>query len=112
MAAIDRPTLVIANDRDCVHPLAYARRLAALIPVRGDVITSKTVDPALYTREFAALARFPVGGRAVKTFGGRYRRHVYQVPWPSRTASSASCRRMSRPRLGAAPIRVGSLAAR
>ena len=60
MAAIDRPTLVIANDQDYVHPLAYARELAALIPgARLEVITSKTVDPALYTREFtAALARF------------------------------------------------------
>ena len=58
--AIDRPTLVIANDQDYAHPLAYARELAALIPgARLDVITSKTVDPALYTREFtAALARF------------------------------------------------------
>jgi pimeloyl-ACP methyl ester carboxylesterase len=58
--AIAVPTLVIGNGEDLVHPLAYARRLAATIPnARLVEITSKTVSRARYVREFrSALSEF------------------------------------------------------
>jgi len=69
MAAIQIPTLVIGNDQDDVHPLAYAQELSTIIPsARLETITSKTVNPQRYQQEFTTvLARFlvqlqPAGG--------------------------------------------------
>jgi pimeloyl-ACP methyl ester carboxylesterase len=61
--AIRQPALVIGNDQDYVHPLAYARELAGLIPgARLAEITSKTIDRAAYVAEFRnALAGFLPG---------------------------------------------------
>jgi len=58
--AIQIPTLVIGNDQDHVHPLAYARESSHLIPSSQlDIITSKTVNPQHYQQQFsAALAGF------------------------------------------------------
>ncbi|WP_181179532.1 alpha/beta hydrolase [Mesorhizobium sp. B2-7-1] len=58
--AIRQPALIIGNDQDYVHPLAYARELASLIPgSRLAEITSKTIDRAAYVAEFRdALAGF------------------------------------------------------
>jgi pimeloyl-ACP methyl ester carboxylesterase len=60
IATIRQPALIIGNDQDYVHPLAYARELAGLIPgSRLAEITSKTIDRAAYVAEFrAALAGF------------------------------------------------------
>jgi pimeloyl-ACP methyl ester carboxylesterase len=60
MAGIRCPTLVIGNGQDFVHPLEYARVLAALIPRAQLVeVTSKTIDRDSYVKEFrAALAAF------------------------------------------------------
>lgn len=60
MAKITVPTLLIGNDEDFVHPLAYAEAIAGLIPTaRLEVITSKNLSVERYTREFtAALAAF------------------------------------------------------
>jgi len=54
------PVLVIGHDDDLVHPLAYARRLAAIIPgARLVQITSKVVHRGRYVSEFrSALAAF------------------------------------------------------
>lgn len=60
IATIRQPALIIGNDQDYVHPLAYARELASLIPgSRLAEITSKTIDRAAYAAEFRdALAGF------------------------------------------------------
>ncbi|MDX8531305.1 alpha/beta hydrolase [Mesorhizobium sp. VK25A] len=60
IATIRQPALVIGNDQDYVHPLAYARELAGLIPgARLTEITSKTIDRVAYVAEFRdALAGF------------------------------------------------------
>ena len=60
LGELGQSTLVIGNGEDIVHPLAFARELAELIPgARLEVIPSKTVDPAGYTSAFrAALAEF------------------------------------------------------
>jgi pimeloyl-ACP methyl ester carboxylesterase len=57
------PTLVIGHADDLVHPLAYARRLAATIPgARLAEITSKVADRARYVAEFrSALSTFLIG---------------------------------------------------
>lgn len=57
------PTLVIGNGEDLVHPLAFARELAALMPgARLVEIPSKTVDADGYMKHFrAALAAFLAG---------------------------------------------------
>jgi pimeloyl-ACP methyl ester carboxylesterase len=54
------PTLVIGHADDLVHPLAYARRLAATIPgARLAEITSKVADRRRYVAEFrSALSTF------------------------------------------------------
>ena len=66
IARIRRPALIIGNDQDYVHPLAYARELAGLIPgARLSEITSKTIDRTAYVAEFRdALVGFlpDVGG--------------------------------------------------
>lgn len=55
---IATPTLVIANGRDYVHPLATARALAGLIRGAAFVqITSKTVSRERYVAEFRAALR-------------------------------------------------------
>jgi pimeloyl-ACP methyl ester carboxylesterase len=58
--AIALPTLVIGNAEDYVHPLRYASQLNELIPgALIQIITSKSVDKALYRQQFrAALAAF------------------------------------------------------
>jgi len=53
IASIGIPTLVIGNAEEYVHPLRYASRLKGLIPgATLQVITSKTVDKALYKSQF------------------------------------------------------------
>ncbi|HEX4766675.1 MAG TPA: alpha/beta hydrolase [Lichenihabitans sp.] len=55
MQALDVATMIVANDRDYVHPLETARRLAGLIPgAQFREITSKTVDRTRYVDEFKA----------------------------------------------------------
>jgi pimeloyl-ACP methyl ester carboxylesterase len=58
--ALPQPTLVIGNGEDIVHPLAFAERLAAMIPqARLEVIPSKSVDAPGHVAGFrAALAGF------------------------------------------------------
>jgi len=60
LASIHIPALVIGNDQDEAHPLAYARELGNIIPsAQLAIITSKTIDPLQYQQEFtAALAGF------------------------------------------------------
>lgn len=57
------PTLVIGHGDDLVHPLTYARRLAATIPgARLAEITSKVTDRNRYVAEFrSALSGFLAG---------------------------------------------------
>lgn len=64
MAAIRRPTLIIGNNQDFVHPLEYARILASLIPgARFAELTSKTINRDAYVAEFkATLAGFLTAG--------------------------------------------------
>ena len=64
LGAIRSPTLIIANGKDVVHPIAYAEDLAALIPsARLTMVTAKSVDRAAYVREFKdALAGFLTAG--------------------------------------------------
>jgi pimeloyl-ACP methyl ester carboxylesterase len=53
IASIGIPTLVIGNAEEYVHPLRYASQLKDLIPgATLQVITSKTVDKALYKSQF------------------------------------------------------------
>jgi pimeloyl-ACP methyl ester carboxylesterase len=60
------PVLVVGNARDLVHPLDYARRLAAMIPNSHFAeITPKAVDKARYIAELRAtigafLKRFAI----------------------------------------------------
>ena len=50
---IDVPTLVVGHRQDLAHPLAYAERLASLIPcAKLRVITPKAADREAYRREF------------------------------------------------------------
>lgn len=58
--ALRVPTLLIGHGRDAVHPLAYARALAAWIPgARLAEITPKADDAAAYRHYFrAALSAF------------------------------------------------------
>jgi pimeloyl-ACP methyl ester carboxylesterase len=60
IASIDMPTLVIGNGEDYVHPLRYAAQLNDLIPGASlQIVTSKTVDKALYQSQFCgSLASF------------------------------------------------------
>jgi pimeloyl-ACP methyl ester carboxylesterase len=65
------PVLVVGNANDLVHPLDYARRLAAMIPAAHFAeITSKAVDKARYIAELritlgAFLKRFAISKEAV-----------------------------------------------
>lgn len=57
---ISVPTLVIGHEDDLIHPLAYAKDLADLIP-RSElaIITSKVRDKAQYVADFqTSLSRF------------------------------------------------------
>jgi pimeloyl-ACP methyl ester carboxylesterase len=58
--ALRLPTLVIGQARDPLHPLAYAERLAAMIPdARFEKITPKADSRERYVADHrAALARF------------------------------------------------------
>lgn len=60
------PTLVIGNDRDYVHPLATARRLAELIPGAAfREVTGKSTSKERYFAEFRdAIASFLDGREA------------------------------------------------
>jgi pimeloyl-ACP methyl ester carboxylesterase len=60
IASIGAPTVVIGNAEDYVHPLSYASQLQGLIPGASlQIVTSKTVDRALYRSQFCeALASF------------------------------------------------------
>ena len=60
MQTLNLPTLVIGNDQDDAHPLAYARQLAAWMPgAQLRLITSKSLDRASHVREFRqAMAEF------------------------------------------------------
>jgi pimeloyl-ACP methyl ester carboxylesterase len=60
MASIDMPTLIIGTGEEYVHPLRYASQLKDLIPgATLQIITSKTVDKALYQSQFReSLASF------------------------------------------------------
>lgn len=50
---IEAPTLVIGNDPDDAHPLAYAQQLAVLLPHTGLCqITSKSVNRSAHVAEF------------------------------------------------------------
>lgn len=49
LSTLQIPALVIGTDRDAIHPIAYAERLAALIPGASLVeATSKSSDPDRY----------------------------------------------------------------
>ncbi|MBL8575650.1 MAG: alpha/beta hydrolase [Mesorhizobium sp.] len=63
LTALDVPTMVLATERDVIHPMAHAERLAALIPAAKLVeITPKGVDKSAYISEFhAALSAFLKG---------------------------------------------------
>jgi len=63
LALLQMPVLIIGSDHDHIHPLAYAHRLAGLIPHAAFVeIPSKSRDPAGYVTRFrAALAQFLKG---------------------------------------------------
>lgn len=54
------PTLIIGHDRDIVHPLSYAKQLAAIIPqAKLAIITPKASDRDTYVRDFrSALGAF------------------------------------------------------
>jgi pimeloyl-ACP methyl ester carboxylesterase len=60
IASIAMPTLVIANGEEYVHSLHYGSELKDLIPGSAlQIITSKTVDKALYHSQFRqSLAAF------------------------------------------------------
>lgn len=60
IAHLNLPTLVIGHAADAIHPLAYAERLARLIPSAAlNIITSKAVDKTAYVAGFkAALDQF------------------------------------------------------
>jgi pimeloyl-ACP methyl ester carboxylesterase len=57
---LDLPTLIVGNEQDHVHPMAYAQELSRLIPgARLRQITSKSVDRGAYVTEFRdALSAF------------------------------------------------------
>jgi pimeloyl-ACP methyl ester carboxylesterase len=58
--ALQVPTLVVGHSHDMVHPLDYARRMAAMIPgAHLAEITPKAVDKARYSTELhAAIGAF------------------------------------------------------
>lgn len=60
ITALGMPTLVIGNAEEYVHPLSYAALLKDLIPGASlQIVTSKSVDKAVYRAQFcAALASF------------------------------------------------------
>lgn len=60
IAGLSVPTLVIANERDHVHPIAMATEIAALIPgARLKIVPAKDVNRGAYVEAFrAALAEF------------------------------------------------------
>jgi pimeloyl-ACP methyl ester carboxylesterase len=63
MAGLSLPTLVIANERDYVHPLAMATEVAELIPgATLAILPAKDVDREGYVAGFkAALGAFLSG---------------------------------------------------
>jgi len=63
LGALDVPTMVLATERDFIHPMAHAERLARLIDgARLIEITPKGVDKSAYISRFhAALSAFLKG---------------------------------------------------
>jgi pimeloyl-ACP methyl ester carboxylesterase len=58
VSAIAVPTLVVACDRDPIHPLSFAIEFARRIPgARLERITPKAVDRRLYARDFRNSVR-------------------------------------------------------
>ncbi len=55
---VDVPALVVGADRDVMHPLALARRMATLLP-RGRLVevTQRDIDPRAYDREIRDAVR-------------------------------------------------------
>ncbi|MEW9807637.1 alpha/beta fold hydrolase [Mesorhizobium sp. ZMM04-5] len=60
LSGLSVPTLVLATDRDFIHPLAHAERLFRLVPASRMVeMTPKGVDKAAYLSDFhTALGAF------------------------------------------------------
>jgi pimeloyl-ACP methyl ester carboxylesterase len=66
IAKIAVPTLIIANDHDYVHPLAYANRLKQILPnATLQVITAKSINKDLYRFDFNETLRRFLTGMAV-----------------------------------------------
>jgi pimeloyl-ACP methyl ester carboxylesterase len=66
IAKIAAPTLIIANDHDYVHPLAYANRLKQILPnATLQIITAKSINKGLYKRDFSEALRSFLTGMAV-----------------------------------------------
>jgi pimeloyl-ACP methyl ester carboxylesterase len=63
IAKIAAPTLIIANDHDYVHPLAYANHLKQILPnATLQIITAKSINKDLYKLDFTgSLRRFLIG---------------------------------------------------
>jgi pimeloyl-ACP methyl ester carboxylesterase len=52
------PALIVGADRDVMHPLALARRTAALLPdARIVEVTSRDIDPERYDREIRSAVQ-------------------------------------------------------
>lgn len=66
IAKIAVPTLIIANDHDYVHPLAYANRLKQILPnATLQIVTAKSINKDLYKRDFSESLRRFLSGMAV-----------------------------------------------
>jgi len=58
ISTVSVPALIIANDQEFVHPLAYALTLQSKLPcAKLRIITSKTIDACAYREEFARSLR-------------------------------------------------------
>ena len=58
ISTITVPALIIANDQEFVHPLAYALSLHSKLPrAQLRIVTSKTIDARAYREEFALALR-------------------------------------------------------
>jgi pimeloyl-ACP methyl ester carboxylesterase len=66
IAKIAVPTLIIANDHDYVHPLAYADHLKQILPSATlQVITAKSISKDLYKLDFSEALHSFLTGMAV-----------------------------------------------
>jgi hypothetical protein len=58
ISTVPVPALIIANDQEFVHPLAYALTLQSKLPrAQLRIITSKTIDACAHREEFAQSLR-------------------------------------------------------